>query len=998
MKTREEIFFDFYNNYLPNHTKYDSEVDKEIIFSRINRLKDFILGVKNIDIQFSNMIMENIYGSGFLHGLLIRIIYNEINSMSINDPVLKFSLVPPIKYPPSAYSYYIFNVCSFCLSQKENFRNIEFYEFLKRQGFSDYDIVKISLNPINHGERFIKKTVNEKIELTFKGDLFLKLLKDKNTNANTFGKEENFLELFLNVDSEDRQNAVFEFFIEFFPQGIEGVEEKYLVHQYYSQIGSINVVNCLKLLENDAEKYESIVIQILGKFKSNFLSKYAIIHALYLNLPSKYESQLDTISEEYLQIFFKAFDPNYSDNYYSEYNFYISSDKVGYCSENIINRLFEKKPKEAKGKLVELLTNSERITSRFLHFLSEKFNEDSMIYLEKALLKNSKNVDSNYFETWFRVIKDYNYNHLSDLIFDFCENYATKKDRIIGSETLASIKNERVEEYAKSLLSAKKSNSRITGALVLSFINSPESIKALKDTLDLEKSDDARDIIMEALAESQYSKQFSKSELQETIAFAEKRGKLNKFNEKWLVEAELAPVFWRDGGEALTSNEIRFLFYRIARAKGLNSDIEARQLINAIDKEKSIKFTKQLIKAFVDTGSDTKFKHYLTTAGQLGGNEILPTINNIFRQNLADKRIKMAEYTVEALGMIGTNKALRQVEVISRKLANKRPSVSQKAKLVLEAAATELSISPDDLSDRIIPDFEFEGLYKPFDVGGETYRAFINTDFSLCYFDEDNKMKKSLPKGISSEQKTELKEIEKELKEVVKGQKGRLEKYLLEERRWTSLDWMNYFLEHPIMFVYARKVVWAVFDKNEKLKGSFYCSDDTSLYDINDDEVELSEGDLVGLAHPLYLDQETLNKWKDKLYEMSLITLFPQMDRKVFLVQDSEKESNVSKLFYNTEIPKGADFVSSNVEKMGWYKSNSDGGSLELTKKQIPKGINANIYIEGVMAWYQEGNAKAIVYEVTFRGKNWNEKVLLKDLPPVFYSETMADIDYLINA
>ena len=50
------------------------------------------------------------------------------------------------------------------------------------------------------------------------------------------------------------------------------------------------------------------------------------------------------------------------------------------------------------------------------------------------------------------------------------------------------------------------------------------------------------------------------------------------------------------------------------------------------------------------------------------------------------------------------------------------------------------------------------------------------------------------------------------------------------------------------------------------------------------------------------------------------------------------------------------------------------------------------------MAWYQEGNAKATVYEVTFRGKNLSEQVLLKDLPPLFYSETMADIDSLINA
>jgi hypothetical protein len=996
--TREEFYLEFYNIYLPNHTRHRDDTEKELIYHKINQLKEYILGAKNIDNDFAKLVTEDTIASHFLHQILQFIFYNEVDSLKIEDPIFNFTIFPPNLDSLNVYSFYVINVCEIYLTQKENTRNAEFYDFLKKQGFSDFLIVQILLNRIHFGQRIFKDSENKVKELTFIGEYFLKLLNNKISDFNPLKKSENYLDLFINVEYEDRQNAVFDFFVEFYPLGIEGVEEKYLVHQYYSKIGSINVVNCLKLLEKDAEKYESIIIRILGKFKSDFLSKYALIHALYLNLPSKYEKELNAISEEYLQIFFKAFNPNNSDNYYSEYSFYISSNKLAYCSENIINRLFEKKPNEAKRILIDYLTNSERITSRFLQYLGEKFQEGSVIYLEKALLKNSKNVNSNYFETWFTVIKNYDYSNLSDLIFDFCENYATKKDRVIASETLASIKNIKIEEYAKSLLSAKKGDSRITGTLVLSFINSPEAIKALKDTLDLEKSDEARDIILEALAESIYSKQLSKSELQQIISFADKRGKLNKFNEKWLLESELFPIYWQEGGDAFSSSEVRFLFYRMNRAKGINSDIEARQIINAINKEKSIKFTKQLIKAFADTGSDSKFKHYLTTAGQLGGNEILPTISSIFRQNMADKRTKMAEYTVEALGMIGSNKALRQVEVISRKFANKKPAISQKALLVLEAASVELNISADELSDRIIPDFDFEGLYKPFQVGDETYRAFINSDFSLCYFDEDNKVRKSLPKGVASEQKAEFKEIEKELKEVVKGQKGKFEKFLVDERRWTSAAWVSFFQEHPIMFVYARKLVWGIFDENQNLKNSFYCSDDTSLYDLDDDEVELQDGDFVGLVHPIYLDADILKKWKDKLYEMSLITIFPQMDRKVFLVQDSEKESNVSKLFFNTEIPKGADFVSSNVEKLGWFKSNSDGGSLKLTKKQIPKGISANIYIAGVMAWYQEGNAKATVYEVTFRGKNLSEQVLLKDLPPLFYSETMADIDSLINA
>lgn len=70
----------------------------------------------------------------------------------------------------------------------------------------------------------------------------------------------------------------------------------------------------------------------------------------------------------------------------------------------------------------------------------------------------------------------------------------------------------------------------------------------------------------------------------------------------------------------------------------------------------------------------------------------------------------------------GTNKALRSIEVISRKMANKKPKISKLALESLEAAASELGITQDQLSDRIIPDFDFEGPYKTFEVNGEEFR------------------------------------------------------------------------------------------------------------------------------------------------------------------------------------------------------------------------------------------------------------------------------------
>jgi hypothetical protein len=353
---------------------------------------------------------------------------------------------------------------------------------------------------------------------------------------------------------------------------------------------------------------------------------------------------------------------------------------------------------------------------------------------------------------------------------------------------------------------------------------------------------------------------------------------------------------------------------------------------------------------------------------------------------------------VGALAMVGSDKALRIVEVIYRKFAAKKPAVSQAARAALDAAAAELNITMDELADRIIPNFDFNGIYKNFQIEGEEYRAFISAEFKLNFLNEDNKIRKSLPANTPKELKAEFKEIDKEINDVVKSQSGRLEKYMIEERRWSPQNWHTFFFNNPIMFVYALKLVWGIYDKEGKLINSFYCSEDTSLYDVNDEEITTNDDGYIGILHPCHLTAAQLEKWKDKLYALSMMTIFPILDRNVFRVEAEEEESSSTRIFSNQEVPKGADFVNTFLPKYNWIKSTGDGGHSEFTKFYKDGLVRAYANIEGPAAWYQGGTAPAKVHEITFMRKNWQDKIALKELPPVFYSEVCADIDNLIKA
>jgi hypothetical protein len=188
--------------------------------------------------------------------------------------------------------------------------------------------------------------------------------------------------------------------------------------------------------------------------------------------------------------------------------------------------------------------------------------------------------------------------------------------------------------------------------------------------------------------------------------------------------------------------------------------------------------------------------------------------------------------------------------------------------------AEELGISPYDLADQIIPDFGFEGLFKTFEVEGQEYRAFVNQDFKILFLNEDNKTLKALPKGTPVDLQEEFKEIGKEIKDIVKSQTPRLEQYLIIQRQWDTEKWQSLFLNNPIMFVYATRLIWGAFNDQKQLLFTFKVQEDQTCINQDGDEVAFEEGQMIRMVHPLILETETINYWSEVLEDEGLSPAF----------------------------------------------------------------------------------------------------------------------------
>jgi hypothetical protein len=912
-----------------------------------------------------------------------------IKILPISDPFIQ-KLFQQNKSEENGITRLIRRFISHKFTQEPDLDTNAYLQYLYQANFTDKDIIFIvfayTYDPLfyDQGPRYLRDRNDlENRSLSKFGEYLLTMLQPKKGLLG-FKKDNEYLEhidSFLFEKNNDNEKIFDWMYFQFtyLPESLTNKYYNYLFCKDYNGRKIFNYDCVYFLIEKVPQQIESLIIKAIKEVSVETENQFSIYLKLNEKLNGKYHNEVFILGEQY---------------YTNELPSYDRSTVMGPFSVAYATYLLKQNKGTGKARIEQFLSKAVRIFPHFYKFLDEQYGVDSVPYMIDALFKDYSGND--YFTTIFSILGKYDFRTHLERILDFTINHANAKTREQAVVLLTKFPEE-ILPVAINLATEKTVNQRITGALLLSELNTEKANAILNDAVDEETNDDTRDIMLESLSEKRFAKPYSLKMVNEMIAKAEARKKLSRWNEKWITEEKLPKLYWK-GKKELSTNEVRFLLYRMKRAKGLNSDIEAKQLLYHIDRESSNVFAKAMLVAFQDSNADPKLKYYLTIAGLLGDDDMMYNLNVLFKKNIADKRMKMAEYVVGALAMVGTNKALRSVEVIYRKFINKKPAISSAAKEALTAAANELNISTDELADRIIPNFDFDGLYRNFEVDGEEYRAFINSDFSLCYLNEDNKIRKSVPANISKELKTEFKEIEKEIRDIVKSQSDRLEKYMLEERRWPVADWQNFFFMNPIMFVYALKLVWGVFDKNNTLMNVFYCSEDTSLYNINDEEVSINDDQFVGILHPIYLTREDLHAWHDKVYAMNMATIFPIFERKIFTINETEGEQSFTKQFSGKNVPKGADFVNTFLVRKNWRKQSGDGGRSEFTKIYKDGDIKAYANIDGPAAFYQGGETPATVYDISFMGKHWSDKVKLKDLPALFYSEVMADIDQMVKA
>ncbi|MFS0553931.1 DUF4132 domain-containing protein [Brevibacillus sp. 179-C9.3 HS] len=417
-------------------------------------------------------------------------------------------------------------------------------------------------------------------------------------------------------------------------------------------------------------------------------------------------------------------------------------------------------------------------------------------------------------------------------------------------------------------------------------------------------------------------------------------------------------------------------------------------------------FSAEVLRTWLDNGAVAKEKWVMPICVAFGDRRIVDTIGQWIKDWTDHSRGALAADGVRALSFSDDLTALRLIDQIKRTIKNRQ--VKTAAEEALAMAAANQNISAMELEDRLVTTLGFDASGKQvFDYGDRTFTVKVSNELELeVTNDSTGKAVKNLPapsakddQEMAEQARLTFAQLKKDLKNMVKIQSLRLEESLSKSRYWSTAAWKRLFVENVLMQKFAIGLIWGVYE-DSKLVDTFRYMDDGTFNTVDEDEYELADEQLIGLIHPLELDEETLSGWRTQLEDYEIAQPFEQLNREAFLPTEEELKANeVLRLPDESYSPTA---FAKTMEKFGWVKGTPLDAGYYYEFYKLYDGMVAELKISGASITYWEGMEDVKLEALAFfpnedaQYKHFYfkpvDRLKLTDIPTRIFSETVYDV------
>lgn len=565
------------------------------------------------------------------------------------------------------------------------------------------------------------------------------------------------------------------------------------------------------------------------------------------------------------------------------------------------------------------------------------------------------------------------------------------------------------EEDIKTFLNSKKGAERELAVQILAAWNQEGAYTGvLTEALEKEKNGKVRTLLEKALNLEGQENPMAAAGAEDLVKEMHKGGK--KRGLAWAYEDKppFSAVHKKDGTET-TEEYLQAIWLSYSSMNPCGVSPTAKILAQELDESEFALYANELFDRWMEAGAESKKRWVLYAAAIHGGTDIVEKLKHQISEWPQAARGAIACEAVQALALNPQPQALLIVDGISRKFKFKQ--VKEAAGKALSYAASQLGLTIEELSDKIVPDLGFdENMERKFDYGERTFTVTITTALEIEIFDENGKKIKSMPAPgkKDDEEKAnaayeEFKQLKKQMKATVTSQKMRLELALSAERQWTVDAWKDLFVKNPVMHQFAIGLIWGVYEDG-KLTQSFRYMEDGSFNTEDEEEYELPQQGRIGLVHPIELTRESIETWKQQLEDYEITQPVEQLSREIFYLTEQEKTSKRMERYGGYVI--NALSLGGKLQNLGWYRGSvQDAGGFDTYYREDESvGLGAELHFSGsyVGAGYED---EVTVYDVRFykagtiqRGSyvydeaDDKKAVVLSEVPARYFSEIVLQL------
>jgi len=383
---------------------------------------------------------------------------------------------------------------------------------------------------------------------------------------------------------------------------------------------------------------------------------------------------------------------------------------------------------------------------------------------------------------------------------------------------------------------------------------------------------------------------------------------------------------------------------------------------------------------------------------------------------------KVANAAVIALSMMDGGDALAQLARLATRVTYK--GTLKLLEAALDEKATALGLSREEIEEMAVPAYGLSSVGRHSEVLGDvTVDLVVDDGVRLQWTNAAGKTVKSVPAAVKrdhAERLTELKASVKDIGKMLTAQVERIDKLFLARREWRYDQWRERYLDHPLVGVVARRLLWTVGDQPAGYA-------DGSLRGHDDSPVEAAPDAVVRLWHPLGRDVDEVVAWREWLERQGITQPFKQAHREVYPLTAAEENTRVYSNRFAAHILRQHQF-SSLAAIRGWDNSLRlmvDDTYPPATRRLPQWNLRAEFWVEGVGDDWEADTTESGTYlrlatdQVRFypmdapthyahaHGGGYEQYVYgdqdpadplpLTEIPPLVLSEVLRDVDLFVG-